>query len=52
MQKQKHIAVADSNIALLGSDLEKKVRVAAAGHEDAWKSVGKVEYVYFGRMAR
>lgn len=33
--------VADSNIANLGSDLEKNVRQAAAGKEDQWKNAGK-----------
>jgi len=33
--------VADSNIANLGSDLDKKVRQAAAATEDAWKGAGK-----------
>jgi gelsolin len=41
MLKQKEYNVADSNIANLGSDLEKQVRQAAAGKEDAWKSAGK-----------
>jgi hypothetical protein len=31
----------DSNIANLGSDLEKKVREAAAQTEAAWKNAGK-----------
>jgi len=39
--KQKTYNVADSNIANLGSDLEKNVRQAAAGKEDAWKNAGK-----------
>jgi gelsolin len=50
LNKQKHIAIADSNIALLGSDLEKKVRVAAAGHENAWTVVGKVEGIEIWRV--
>jgi len=33
--------VADSNIALLGSDLEKKVKAAAANTEPAWANAGK-----------
>jgi gelsolin len=33
--------LADSNIALLGSDLEKKVKLAAANTEAAWKNAGK-----------
>jgi len=41
MQKQKQYNIADSNIANLGSDLEKKVKLEAAQHEDAWKGAGK-----------
>lgn len=40
MQKAKQYNVADSNIANLGSDLEKKVKLEAAKTEQAWKSVG------------
>jgi hypothetical protein len=41
MLKQQPINIADTNIANLGSDLEKKVREAAAEHEPAWKNAGK-----------
>jgi len=41
MQKQKTYNIADSNIANLGSDLEKKVREAAAATEPAWAQAGK-----------
>jgi gelsolin len=41
MQKQKQYNIADSNIANLGSDLEKKVREAAAQTEPAWAQAGK-----------
>jgi len=41
MLKQKEYNVADSNIALLGSDLDKKIREAAAQTEVAWKEAGK-----------
>jgi len=40
MQKQKEYNIADSNIANLGSDLEKKVKLEASQHEDAWKGAG------------
>jgi len=39
--KPKEYKVEDSNIAMLGSDLDKKVRQAAAQTEDAWKNAGK-----------
>jgi len=45
MLKQQKIDIADTNIALLGSELEKKVRLAAAETEEAWKNAGKEEYV-------
>jgi len=41
MLKQKEYNLADSNIANLGSDLDKKIRQAAANTEDAWKGAGK-----------
>jgi len=41
MQKQKQYNIADSNIANLGSDLEKKVREAAANTEPAWEKAGQ-----------
>jgi gelsolin len=41
MLKHKEYNIADSNIANLGSDLEKKVREAAAATEQAWQGVGK-----------
>jgi len=40
MLKAKQYNVADSNIANLGSDLEKKVREAAAKKEPAWERAG------------
>jgi len=39
--KPKEYKIEDSNIAAIGSDLDKKVRQAAAGTEDAWKGAGK-----------
>ncbi|PRP81887.1 hypothetical protein PROFUN_08751 [Planoprotostelium fungivorum] len=41
LRKQTKYNIADTNIALLGSDLEKKVREAAAKKEAAWKVAGK-----------
>jgi gelsolin len=41
MQKQKQYNLADSNIANLGSDLDKKIRQAAAQTEPAWTNAGK-----------
>jgi len=39
--KPKQYKIEDSNIANLGSDMEKKVRAAAAGTEKAWEQAGK-----------
>jgi len=41
MLKPKTYNIADSNIANLGSDMEKKVREAAAQTEPAWQNAGK-----------
>jgi len=41
--KPKEYKFEDSNIALLGSDLNHKVRQAAAGTESAWTNAGKQE---------
>jgi len=41
MLKQKTFNISETNIANLGSDLEKKVREAAAQGDPAWKEAGK-----------
>jgi len=41
MQKKQVFKVEDSNVAGLGSDLDKKCREAAAAGEPAWKEAGK-----------
>jgi gelsolin len=41
MLKPRKFNIEDSNIANLGSDLDKKIRQAAAETEDAWKDAGK-----------
>jgi gelsolin len=41
MLKPRKFDIADSNIANLGSDLEKKVKHAASEKEDAWKVAGQ-----------
>jgi len=41
MLKQKEYNIADSNIANLGTELEKNVKKAAAEHEQAWHKAGK-----------
>lgn len=41
MMKQRQLDVEDSNVALLGSELDRKVKIAAAEDEPAWKNAGK-----------
>lgn len=41
LNKQKTVDIADSNIAGLGTELEKNVRLHAAETEKAWKAVGQ-----------
>jgi len=41
LTKPKTYNISDSNIANLGSDLEKKVKAAAAEKEPAWDNAGK-----------
>jgi gelsolin len=52
MQKAKQYNIADSNIANLGSDLEKKVKLEAAQHEEAWKGVGKEVGIQIWRIEK
>ncbi|KAJ3036532.1 hypothetical protein HDU99_010485 [Rhizoclosmatium hyalinum] len=40
LTKPKTVDIADSNIANLGTDLEKKARLDAAQKEPAWEGVG------------
>jgi gelsolin len=41
MQKQKEYKIEDSNIANIGTDLDKKIRQAAAQTEPAWSNAGR-----------
>jgi len=41
MSKKVELKIEDSNIANLGSELEKKVKLEASQHEEAWKGAGK-----------
>jgi gelsolin len=52
MLKQKEYKIADSNIALLGSDLEKKVKLASAETEKAWEGVGKAPGIHIWRIEK
>jgi len=52
MLKQKEYKIADSNIALLGSDLEKKVKLASAESEKAWEGVGKAVGLHIWRIEK
>jgi len=50
MLKQKQYNLADSNIANLGTDLEKKVRLNAAQGEPEWKTAGKAPGLQIWRV--
>jgi gelsolin len=50
MLKAKKLDITQTNIAHIGSDLDKKVRQAAGAHEDAWKNVGKSEGIEIFRI--
>jgi len=52
MIKQKQYNLADSNIANLGSDLDKKCRVAAAQTEAAWSNAGKAVGMQIWRIEK
>jgi gelsolin len=41
LRKQAKLNLSDTNIAGLGSEIEKEVRLNAAKTEQAWKDVGK-----------
>jgi len=52
MLKQKEYNLADSNIANLGSDLDKKIRQAAAQTEPAWTNAGKAVGLQIWRIEK
>jgi len=50
LQKKQQFNFEDSNIANLGSDLDKKCRLAAAEGESAWQAVGKAAGLLIWRI--
>jgi len=50
--KPKEYKISDSNIALLGSDLDKKVKLAAAQTEKAWAQAGKAMGIQIWRIEK
>jgi len=50
--KDKEYKIADSNIELLGSDVEKKVKLASAQTEKAWEGVGKYSGLNIWRIEK
>jgi len=47
---EEKISWKESNLALIGSDLDKKIKQAAAGGEDAWQSIGDAPGVNVWRI--
>jgi len=52
MLKPQKYNIDDTNIANLGTELEKKVKKAAAETEDAWKGVGKQVGMWIWRIEK
>jgi len=52
MLKQKEYNLADSNIANIGTDLDKKIRVAAAQTEAAWQNAGRAAGLQIWRIEK
>ncbi|PRP87567.1 hypothetical protein PROFUN_04594 [Planoprotostelium fungivorum] len=52
MQKQTKYNLSETNIANLGSDLEKKIKEAAANKEIAWKNCGKAAGLQIWRIEK
>jgi gelsolin len=52
MQKQKTYNVEDSNIANIGSDMDKKIRQAAAQTEPAWQNAGRAVGLQIWRIEK
>jgi gelsolin len=52
MLKQKEYNIADSNIANIGTDLDKKVRQAAAQTEPAWTNAGRAPGLQIWRIEK
>jgi len=50
LTKAKQYNIADSNIANLGTELEKNVKLEAAQHEEAWKVAGKAPGIQIWRI--
>jgi gelsolin len=47
---EEKISWKESNLALIGSDLDKKIKAAAAGGEDAWQAIGDAPGVQIWRI--
>jgi gelsolin len=52
MLKARKFNINDSNIALLGSDIDKKIKAAAADGEEAWKDAGKEVGIQIWRIEK
>jgi len=52
MQKPGRISWRDTNLALIGSELDHKVKAAAAEGEEAWDGIGKKVGIYVWRVEK
>lgn len=52
MKKPERISWRDTNLALIGSELDQKVKAAAAEGEEAWDGIGKKVGIYVWRVEK
>ena len=52
MIKQKKYTIAETNLALFGTEVEKNIKLAAAKGETAWQEAGKEEGLLIWRIEK